>query len=253
MKTIVMAAVKGCAATAVALVPALAPAQTVDEIVARHIEARGGYERIKAIQTLKIARTIATPFNDVKVVMYRKRPALLRVEQGPAGQPAVPRGVTADSAWDVVQGKVVPRPAHAFPDARDIDADFDGYLVDWKEKGHAVAFEGRESLPGGDVLKLKVTTRGGTVRYVYLDARTYLDRRHTGVFTIYHPADRARDRQFNVVLDFGGWREVNGVKFPFDITEERTGKEPVQSYAIYTEKIEANVPMDDALFAPPAK
>ncbi len=60
-------------------------------------------------------------------------------------------------------------------------------------------------------------------------------------------------RQFDVTIDFDNWRDVEGVKFPFDITEERTGKEPVVTLVTYTEKIELNVPMDDALFAPPAK
>ena len=40
--------------------------------------------------------------------------------------------------------------------------------------------------------------------------------------------------------------------FPFDISEDRTGPEPSVLYATYTEKIELNVPMDDALFATPA-
>ena len=39
----------------------------------------------------------------------------------------------------------------------------------------------------------------------------------------------------------------------FDITEERTGKEPVVTLVTYTEKIEVNVPMDDELFAMPVK
>ena len=230
-----------------------ASAQTVDEIVSRHIEARGGYARLKAIQTMKITRTITTPFSDIKVVIYRKRPHLYRAEQAPAGQPPVPRAINTDVAWDMVQGKVVPRPAHAFGEARDIDGDFDGLLVDWKAKGHSVTLEGKEQLPGGETYKLRVTTKSGVVRDVYLDAKTYLDRRHTGVFTIYHPTDRARDRTFNIVVDFGGWREVDGVKFPFDIQEERTSKEPVQSFVTYTEKIELNVPMDDALFAGPGR
>jgi hypothetical protein len=54
------------------------------------------------------------------------------------------------------------------------------------------------------------------------------------------------------VIDFANWQDVNGVKFPFDITEDRTGGQaPVQSLVVYTEKIEANVPMDDAMFATP--
>ena len=54
------------------------------------------------------------------------------------------------------------------------------------------------------------------------------------------------------VMDFGGWRSIDGVMFPFDISEDRTGPEPSVSYATYTEEIELNVPMDDALFATPS-
>jgi hypothetical protein len=83
------------------------------------------------------------------------------------------------------------------------------------------------------------------VRYIYLDATTYLDRRHTGVHNL------APNRQMDFVMDLGGWRSVDGVMFPFDIGEDRTGREPSVSYAAYTEKIELDVPMDDALFATP--
>ena len=60
-------------------------------------------------------------------------------------------------------------------------------------------------------------------------------------------------RQFDVTIDFDNWRDVEGVKFPFDITEERTGKEPVVTLVTYTEKIELNMPMDEGLFAAPVK
>jgi hypothetical protein len=232
-----------CALAALSVLAASpAAAQTVDEIVARHVEARGGYDRLKAIETMKITRTIATPFSDIKVVVYRKRPHLLRFEQTPPGQPMTPRGVSASEAWDTVQGKIVVRPPQAFADMRDLDADFDGPLVNWKEKGHVIELVGKESLPGGDVYKLKVTTKSGASGHVYLDAKTYLDRRHVNLTS---------NRQVQVVVDFGGWRDVNGVKFPFDIAEERTGKGPVQSLVTYTEKIEVNVPIDEAIFAAP--
>lgn len=232
-----------CAFAALSVLTASpAAAQTVDEIVARHVEARGGYERLKAIETMKITRTIATPFSDIKVVVYKKRPHLLRFEQTPPGQSMIPRGVSATEAWDTVQGKVVVRPAQAFAETRDLDADFDGLLVNWKEKGHGVELLGKEAMPGGEVYKLKVTTKSGASGHVYLDAKTYLDRRHVNLTS---------NRQAQVTVDFGGWRDINGVKFPFDIAEERTGKGPVQSLVTYTERIEVNVPIDDALFAAP--
>lgn len=224
-------------------------AQSVDEIVARHIAARGGTEKIRAINTLKITRTVATGIgSQVRVVIYKKRPQLFKAEQQSAapGAPVTMRGVNAEAAWDTVAGgKIVTRPEAAAAEARELDGDFDGLLVDWKEKGHTVAYEGKEMLPGAATHKLKVTTKSGTVRTIYLDATTYLDRRHTGVLNL------PGGRQFDVTIDFDNWREVNGVKFPFDINEERTGKEPVVSLVTYTEKIEANVPLEDAFFATP--
>lgn len=225
------------------LVSTVAGAQSVDDLVARNVEARGGYEKLKTIQTIKITRTVATPFSSVAVVIYKKRPQLYRAEQGPKGQPPAARGINPDAAWDTSAGGAsVRRPAQAAAETRELDADFDGLLVDWKAKGRSVTLEGRESLPGGDAYKLKVATRSGPVRYVYLDARTYLDRRQTGV----------NDRQEAFVQDFSNWQVVDGVRFPFNIDEDRKGPQITQSFATYTEKIELNVPMDDALFATPA-
>ena len=224
-------------------------AQTVDELVAQHIEARGGQTRLRAVQTIKITRTVATPFSNVRVIIYRKRPQLFRAEQGPIepGAPLVSRGINADAAWDTVQGKVVPRPEAEAAEARELDADFDGLLVDWKQKGHTVTLEGKESLPWGDAYKLRVKTKSGAERIVYLDAKTFLERRQIGILKL------PGGRQFDVVIDFDNYRDIDGVKFPFDITEDRTGKEPSVSVVIYTEKIELNVPMDDGLFGAPAK
>lgn len=246
-----------CAATAAAALFALpASAQTVDEIVAKHLQARGGYEKIKAIQTLKFTRTVATPFASIKVVVYKKRPNLARFEQTVQGQTAaVPRGINADAVWDIAPGgKVTTRAAQFANEAREIDADFDGLLVDWKEKGHALSLEGRESLSGWSGFKLKLTTKGGVVRYIYIDTTTYLERRHTGTVNLPPPATApagAKPRQYDFVSDFSDWKVVDGVKFPFAVDEDRTGREPSQSFATYTEKIETNLPMEDSLFAPP--
>jgi hypothetical protein len=235
---------------AAALMPASSAAQTVDEIVTRHIAARGGLEKLTSIQTVKITRTVASGIGTtLKVIVYKKRPSLMRVEQGPAapGATMTPRGINLDEVWDIVQGKAVARPPQLAAEARDVDGDFDGLLVNWREKGHALAFGGRETFPGGETYKLTVTLKSGLVRTIYLDARTYLDRRHTGVLNL------PNGRRFDVTIDFDNWRDVDGVKFPFDIMEERTGREPVVTLVTYTEKIEVNVPMEDALFAAPVK
>ena len=225
----------------------IAGAQSVDELVAKHVAARGGYEKLKAVQTVKITRTVATPFTKVDVVIYKKRPQLFRAEQTAPNQPMVPRGINAEAAWDTIQGKVVARPAPSAAETRDIDADFDGLLVDWKEKGHTVTLEGVESVGGADAYKLKVTTKSGAVRSVYLDAKTCLERRQAGVIIL------ANNRRESTTLDFSNYKAVDGILFPFNIDEDRSGPQITQSFATYTQKIELNVPIDDGLFrTPPA-
>lgn len=91
-----------------------------------------------------------------------------------------------------------------------------------------------------------MTTPGGAVRDIYLDATTYLDHQHVGSM----PLPNKRTREFTI--KFGNWQEVEGVTFAFDLDEERREGIINQSFATYTHAIELNVPMDDALFATPA-
>jgi hypothetical protein len=233
---------------------AAASAQSVDEIVAKHIQARGGLDKIKAIQTLKFTRTVATPFTNVQVIVHKKRPDLIRIDQTPKGQTtSVPRGINAEGAWDVVQGKVVMRPEKVAIEGRETDADFDGLLVDWKEKGHTIALDGTEPYAGSEAFRLKVTTKGGSVRHVFIDTKTFMEIGMTGTSLLpqVDPKTKAfRTQQSSFV--FSDFREVNGVKFPFSIDEERIAGPITQSFATYTERIDANVPMEDSLFATPS-
>jgi hypothetical protein len=227
-------------------IPSALAAQTVEDILAKHVQARGGYERIKAIQSVKITRTVVTQFSELEVVILKKRPDSFRVEQSAPGQPPVFRAVTPAAVWDLAGGKLTNRSTLAATEARDLDGDFDGPLVDWKDKGHTLALAGREPLPGGDAFKIQLTTKNGVARTFYLDAATYLVRRITGVTNL------PGDRKANVETDILAHKEAGGVKFPADIQEDRTGAGPVQTVVSYTKTIEVNVPIDDALFAPPA-
>jgi hypothetical protein len=236
-------------------------AQTVDEIVAKHIQARGGYEKLKAIQTIKISRTFATNFSAVKVEIFKKRPNLLRIEQTPKGQPAaIPRGINAEGAWDTVQGKVTMRPERVAVEGRELDADFDGLLVDWKQKGHTVTLEGKDTIGGSEAYKIKVVTKGGSERLVYIDTKSFMETGQAGRWLTPQMDQKTKAfRYMDSVWIFSDFRDVDGVKFPFSVDEDRTqyagpnADIPITtSTAIYTDKIEVNVPMADTLFAPPS-
>ena len=233
----------------VMLVPGSVSAQTVDEIVQKYYAARGGYDKIKAIQTLKITQTVANPFSRTKVVIFKKRPGLVRWEITPAGQTApIPRVINTEGGWDTQQGKVVVRPEIMLKEDRDIDADLEGPLVDWKSKGHTLTLEGTEQLRTGAAYRLKLVTKAGVTREIFLDSKTHLPVLEKGRMSL--PPDPRGNPRFNEhVFEYSDWRDVNGVKFPFATDEERTGGPITQSFAVYTEKIEVNVPLEDPLFA----
>jgi hypothetical protein len=226
------------------LVASHASAQTVDDLVARNIEARGGLARLKAIESVRIERTVAALFTDIDIVIYKKRPNLYRSEQKAKNAPTTTVRGFSDTAWETAGGKTTVREGAGPVEQREIDADFDGLLVDYRDKGHRLELEGRHKLGPADVFKLKVTLKSGAERVVYLDAATFLERRHEGTIEL------GPNRRVKTTIDYGDWREVNGVKFPFAIEEERDA--PGQTFVHYTKRIEVNVPMDETLFRMPS-
>ena len=62
-------------------------------------------------------------------------------------------------------------------DVRDLllDADFDGPLVDYKEKGSTVEYLGHDVVDGDDALRLKITLKNGDIIYDYLDPDTFIE------------------------------------------------------------------------------
>jgi hypothetical protein len=222
---------------------ASAQTPTADELIQKNIAARGGVERMKAITTMRQTRTVGTPFSNVKVVLIRQRPNLLRIEQTPPGRPTTARIVTPEGSWDETAQGWKARSASNLAEGLDVDADFDGFLVDYQAKGHRAEYVGLDKVGGKPAHHLKMTLKSGAERHVYLDPVTFLERRHTG--SLRTPTDTA----VPYIMDFSDWREVNGVLFPFAMDEDREAMG--QTYAIYVESIEVNVPVDAAGFAAP--
>lgn len=55
-----------------------ASAQTVDELIKKNIDARGGLEKLKAIKTMRVTGKIHAEGMNIPLVIQIKRPGLLR-------------------------------------------------------------------------------------------------------------------------------------------------------------------------------
>jgi hypothetical protein len=130
-------------------------------------------------------------------------------------------------------------------DLRDLllDADFDGPLVDYKEKGNTVEFLGHDVVDGDDALRLKVTLKDGDIIYYYLDPDTFLEIRK-------EVQEFVRGSVRETVIDLGSYKPVAGVMFPFTIAQGTKANPGAQTTTFL--KIEVNVPINPADFAVPA-
>jgi hypothetical protein len=220
--------------------------QTADELIAKNIEAKGGMEKIKAIKTLRMTGKYegAGGFTAV-AAQENERPDLVRETFTLQGMTAV-QAYDGGTGWQIqpFNGKKDPQ-LMGEDDLRDLllDADFDGPLVDYKEKGNTVEYLGHDVVDGDDALRLKVTLKNGDLIYYYLDPETFIEiRKEIQQFI----RGSVRDR----VVDLGSYKPVNGVMYPFSISQGTKAHPDDQTITV--QKMEANVPINPADFALPA-
>src|SRR5262245_36639894 len=137
-KLTVLAALALLAAPVAAEEATQKPLPTVDEIVAKYVQAVGGRDKLKAVQSMKMTgKMILGQGLEAPFVLELKRPQAVRMD-------FTFQGMTASSAFDGDQGwRVMPFQGNTNPEPLSADeikqvkdqADIDGPLVDYKEKG----------------------------------------------------------------------------------------------------------------------
>lgn len=220
---------------------------TVDELVAKNIEAKGGAAALQSLQSVRFTGKLLVNEGQVEFgyLQTKKRPGAVRTD-------ATLQGMTAVQAYDGKEGwKISPFQGRKDPEklsADDVkslieDAEIDGPLVDWKAKGSTVDYLGTEDVDGTLAYKLKVVRKDGDVCFVYLDPDHFLEIR---VLTqrVEHGA------QTEVETDLGDYEKIGGVFLPFSVEAGSKGSPDKQKIII--EKADANVSVDDALFRFPA-
>jgi hypothetical protein len=224
---------------------AVSRAQTVDDIIARNLEARGGLEKIKAVKTLRTSGSLRQGGFRAIFIQENLRPNKVREE-------TIIQGMAETEAFDGKSGwRVSPFGGRKDPDllsADDMkglveDADVDGQLVDYRNKDHRAELIGHEAVEGTDCYKIKLTLNSSDVRYYYIDTDSFLE------LKIETERKIRGTVQYNETL-YGDYEKVNGVYYPFAFESGRKGSPDRVKFTV--DKIEVNVPLSDSRFKIPA-
>jgi outer membrane lipoprotein-sorting protein len=230
------------------LASGVAQAQTLDDIIASNLRSKGGIEKIKATQSVRMAGSVVArdmTGHDVAgtMTMVAKRPNLMRRDAEVGGQKIV-NAFDGSSLWMMI-GTMAPQ---QLPNTQAAyasqDAEFDSVFVDYKQKGHTIELVGKETLTGAPVYHLKVTKKGGPPQDYYLDAETGLEKKIS-------VAGRSPDGSQTVnVTEFSDYRSVDGSLVPFVMKQRQNGTVVATTTL---DKVEFNVSVEDGYFKMPAK
>ncbi|HEY4563002.1 MAG TPA: outer membrane lipoprotein-sorting protein [Thermoanaerobaculia bacterium] len=228
------------------LTGAAVQAQTADEIINKHLQARGGKDKIKAVQSERMTgKLVMGQGMEAPVVMELARPNKMRMEFTLQGMTGI-QAYDGKAGWSVMpfMGKTEPEAMSAddIKQAED-QADMDGMLVDYKEKGHQVEYVGKEDVEGTPAHKLKVTKKNGDVVNVYIDADSYMEIKQAGKVKV-------RGQEIEGQSTFGDFKTVDGLIFPFSIEQKAQGAPGGMTISI--SKIEVNPTLEASRFTMPA-
>jgi len=231
---------------AVALyLPALGLAETVDELVARNVAARGGAEAWRAVSSLRLTGQMDVGQGMlVPYVLEQKRPGKMRLEFVFDGETAV-QCSDGKTGWKLApfRGRATPEPLST-EELREVagSTDFDGLLFDYVSRGHAVELLGLEPVQGRDAFKLKVSLPGGAVRWVYLDAESGLEVKVDALQTL-----AGRERRAETF--YHDWQAAAGLLIPRRYETRAAGAKEL--HLLTVKSVRVNPPLDDARFAMP--
>src|SRR5258707_7925845 len=227
--------------------PAAVGAQTADEIVKKTLDARGGIEKIKAVQSQRISGHVSfTQDMEGTFVVELKRPLKMHVEISVGGQKFIRVYDGKSSGWMInpfAESKdVQPLSSEDLKNISD-ESDFDGPLVDYKDKGNQIELAGKGNLDDKPVYRLKVTNKNRDIRVYFFDASSFLLLKWEGI-------RKTGGQDLPWESFFSDFHEVQGLKYPFRIDQGSPGTDIKQT--LTAEKFEIDPQIDDSRFTKPS-
>ncbi|MBC7901986.1 MAG: hypothetical protein H7Y27_01125 [Gemmatimonadaceae bacterium] len=216
-------------------------AQTADELIAKHIEAIGGAEAWKKINSVRTEGTLTVQGTEVTVtstVLHQKGARQDISVMGMTGYTIV----TPAAGWTFMpfqgQTQVEAMTEDMLKESQD-QVDAHGSVVDFKTKGHTIEYLGKEDVDGTECFKLKMTQKSGKVETMFLDPKSYLLIKSVS-------KRKANGAEVEETTTYSNYQKLpEGILLPMAIT---VPVGPGIIAELQVKKVEVNKPVDEAIF-----
>jgi len=223
---------------AIAGATAFARAQTVDEIVSKHVEAIGGKTAWDKVTNTRMEGMVNVQGTDVNITLTKQKGKGMRQDIAVMGMTGF-QIITPTNGWSYMpfQGQsevdsLASTDVQKMQDALEIGDP----LMDYKQKGYTAELAGKETINGSEASKIVITKKDGTKQTVFVDNKTNYIVRMISIQSM-----NGQDQE--VTNDFSNYQ-----KLPEGIVVPMTIGLPFGELAI--SKVEVNKTLDENLFKP---
>ncbi len=218
-------------------------AQSLDEVLAEHFSATGQDNMLK-VNSQKVTGKVIQSGLEIPFVQYAKRPGKIRIEATLQGLTLI-QTFNGTEGWMInpFAGVTTPQPMTE-DQLRSIkyQADNDGMLWNWKDKGYQVTLEGKEDMEGTSCYKIKLVTEHGDVFTFYIDADSYIMLRQNAKMKVMGNESESDNYYSNYSM-------VEGIAMPGKAETKMNGQLVV---TMIFEKMELNPELEDTMFDKPS-
>ncbi len=226
-------------------------AQTVENIIKQNIAARGGLQQIEKVHSIQMSGYATMNGMNAPFTIMMERPGKLRIELHMQNNTIV-QAYDGNVGWARIpdgNGSIVrpmsPSEAQSLKD----EADFDGPLIHYKQKGNKVVLQGNVTTNGIDSYELLVTNPKGEKTTMLVNTHTY---NITSEITHKKVAgtNPVSSHMAKIETNYSDFKHVQDLVLPYTIETVVDGK---RISDLKINDIQLNPDFPDSLFAMPPR
>ena len=223
-------------------------AQTAYEVINKYVTAIGGMEKINSINSAKITGKFSAGSMDITFTRLYKKPLKMRMDLQIQGMNMI-QAYDGTTGWmlNPFQGSREPeKMSEVETKAVKDNADLEGTIVNYKEKGATVELIGKEDMEGTEVYKIKLTNKDGDVTNYFFDATSYL---------LLKESSKRKMGEKEVAMDvfYGNYKATDGFLYPWSVDIKAPDSPMGGDQKAVIESMTLNVPTEDADYVMPEK
>lgn len=218
-------------------------AQSADEIINKHIEAIGGKDNWKKVNSMVQTGTMSVQGAEIQLKRSIVHNTAARTDITLMGMTGY-QIVTPTEGWSYMpfqgQAAVEAMTADQVKDQQE-ELDIQGVVIDYAAKGHTAEFIGKEDVEGTECLKVKMTLKNGKSQTLFFDPATYYIIKAVSAIS-------ANGQEAEVATSFSNYQKhSSGIVLAMSTTVPMG---PGFNADLTIESVEINTTLDTSLFKP---